>query len=72
LQIAEKLKEIAARHGRTAGEAAIAWTLSNPAVTGAIVGVRSAAQVAGVAGALSFRLTEDEVQEIQLSAAALS
>ncbi|NOT64379.1 MAG: aldo/keto reductase, partial [Acidobacteria bacterium] len=64
LAFADKLKEIATRHGRTAGEAAIAWTLHNPAVTAAIVGVRNAEQVAGVAGALSFRLSEDEFAEI--------
>lgn len=69
LRIADKLKEIGARHGRTAGEVAIAWTLNNPAVTGAIVGVRSAAQVSGVAGALEFRLTPEEVREIESAAA---
>ena len=65
LKIADKLKEIAARHGRTAGEAAIAWTLRHPAVTVAIVGVRNAEQVAGVRGALEFRLSADELSEIQ-------
>lgn len=69
LRIADKLKEVGARHGRTAGEVAIAWTLNNPAVTGAIVGVRSAAQVSGVAGALEFRLTPEEVREIESAAA---
>ncbi|MBI1765291.1 MAG: aldo/keto reductase [Acidobacteria bacterium] len=65
LALAGKLQEIAARHGRTAGEAAIAWTLNNPAVTGAIVGVRSAEQVAGIRGALEFRLSVDEVSELE-------
>ncbi len=64
LKLAEKLKAIAARHNRNAGEIAIAWTLRNPAVTGAIVGVRSAGQVAGVIGAMEFRLSEDEIAEI--------
>ena len=64
LALADKLKEIAARHGRTAGEAAIAWTLHNPAVTAAIVGVRNAEQVDGVKGALSFRLSDEEFAEI--------
>ena len=64
LAYADKLKEIAARHSRTGGEAAIAWTLHNPAVTAAIVGVRNAEQVEGVKGALSFRLSEDESAEI--------
>jgi aryl-alcohol dehydrogenase-like predicted oxidoreductase len=65
LAIAAKLGEIAARHGRTAGEAAIAWTLHHPAVTAAIVGVRTPDQVPGVSGSLSFRLTPDEVAELE-------
>jgi aryl-alcohol dehydrogenase-like predicted oxidoreductase len=65
LETAELLKRIGQRHRRTAGEVAIAWTLRNPAVTAAIVGMRSARQVEGVIGALEFRLTPAEVQEIQ-------
>jgi aryl-alcohol dehydrogenase-like predicted oxidoreductase len=57
LALAAKMKEIGARHGRSAGEVAIAWTLRHPAVTGAIVGMRSAAQARGILGALTFRLT---------------
>lgn len=64
LEIAALCKEIGARHGRTAGEVAIAWTLRHPAVTAAIVGMRSARQVAGVIGALEFRLSDEEVEEI--------
>ena len=64
LALAEKLGEIGRRHGRTAGEAAIAWTLRYPAVTGAIVGMRSPAQADGVIGALGFRLAPEEVAEI--------
>jgi aryl-alcohol dehydrogenase-like predicted oxidoreductase len=65
LELADLLKRIASGHGRTAGEAAIAWTLRNPAVTAAIVGMRSAAQVKGVIGALEFRLSDDEAREIE-------
>ncbi len=65
LALAELMKTIAGRHGRTAGEAAIAWTLRHPAVTAAIVGMRSAEQVEGVAGALEFRLSEAEISEIE-------
>jgi aryl-alcohol dehydrogenase-like predicted oxidoreductase len=64
LALADLLKAIAARHGRTAGEAAIAWCLRRPEVTGAIVGIRNAGQVAGVAGAAGFRLAPEEVAEI--------
>lgn len=65
LQIAERLKQVAAKHGRTAGEAAIAWTLRLPAVTGAIVGARSAKQVDGIVGALDFRLTPEEIAFVE-------
>jgi len=64
LALAELMREIGARHGRTPGEVAIAWVLRNPAVTAAIVGLRSAEQVEGVAGALEFRLSPEEAAEI--------
>ncbi len=64
LALAEKMKQIGARHGRSAGEVAIAWTLRHPAVTAAIVGMRSAEQARGVLGALDFRLTPEEVTEL--------
>jgi aryl-alcohol dehydrogenase-like predicted oxidoreductase len=65
LELAELLKTIGRRHGRTAGEVAIAWTLRHPAVTAAIVGMRSAKQVDGVIGAAEFRLSADEIAEIE-------
>jgi len=64
LELAELMKRIGARHGRSAGEVAIAWTLRHPAVTAAIVGMRSAAQARGVLGALEFRLGVEEIAEI--------
>jgi aryl-alcohol dehydrogenase-like predicted oxidoreductase len=64
LKIVGKLNEIASRHHRSAGEAAIAWVLRNSVLTGAIVGVRSREQVAGIIGAMNFRLGEDEISEI--------
>ncbi len=70
LAVAAKLGEIGKRHGVTAGEAAIAWVLSRSAVTGAIVGVRSPEQVRGIAGAISFRLTPEEVVEAETAATA--
>ena len=65
LQLVEILRAIGERHGRTPGEVALAWTLNNPAVTGAIVGVRRADQVQGIIGALSFRLEPAEISEIE-------
>src|SRR5258705_3437386 len=45
LALVERLREIGQRYGRPPGQVAIAWTLPSPAVTGAIVGSRSAEQV---------------------------
>lgn len=64
LKLAELLRTIGSRHGRTTGEVAIAWTLRHPAVTGAIVGLRSAEQLEGVKGSMEFRLSAEEVTEI--------
>jgi aryl-alcohol dehydrogenase-like predicted oxidoreductase len=65
LALAHLMTAIGERHGCSAGEVAIAWTLNNPAVTAAIVGMRSAKQVAGVIGAMEFRLSGEEVAEIE-------
>src|SRR5258705_4727424 len=65
LQLAELLREIGKRYGRTAGEVAIAWALRRPEVTAAIVGMRSPKQVEGVIGAADFRLSAEVLAEIQ-------
>lgn len=65
LDLVETLREIGARHGRTAGEVAIAWTLRRPEVTGAIVGARRPEQLDGVIGAGAFRLTPEEIAEVE-------
>jgi aryl-alcohol dehydrogenase-like predicted oxidoreductase len=64
LALAELMVKIGARHGRSAGEVAIAWVLRHPAITAAIVGMRSAEQTKGVIGALGFRLSPEEIAEI--------
>jgi aryl-alcohol dehydrogenase-like predicted oxidoreductase len=64
LALADVLIEIGKRHNLPAGVVAIAWTLHNPAITAAIVGGRSAAQVAGILPAATFRLSEAEYDEI--------
>jgi aryl-alcohol dehydrogenase-like predicted oxidoreductase len=65
LRLVETLRAIGDRRNATPGEIAIAWTLRNPAVTGAIVGVRSAQQVSGIAGAADIQLSEDNLREIE-------
>jgi len=65
LELAELMRKIGERHGRSPGEVAIAWALNNPAVTAAIVGMRSAKQAEGVMGAVEFRLSLEELAEIE-------
>ena len=65
LALVDRLRAVGAEHGRSAGEVAIAWTLHHPAVTGAIVGARSAEQAEGLMRAADFRLSEEEVAEIE-------
>jgi aryl-alcohol dehydrogenase-like predicted oxidoreductase len=65
LALVERLRAVANRHNRAVGEVAIAWTLGNPAVTGAIVGARNARQAEGVMRASDLRLADEEVTEIE-------
>lgn len=65
LALVERLRRVGERHSRSPGEVAIAWTLHHPAVTGAIVGARSARQAEGVMRAGELRLSDDEVREIE-------
>lgn len=65
LELVERLREIANRHRRSIGEVAVAWTLRNPAVTGAIVGARNAKQAEGVMRAGDLRLNDKEINEIE-------
>jgi aryl-alcohol dehydrogenase-like predicted oxidoreductase len=65
LALVERLRSIGKRHGHSPGEVAIAWTLRDPAVIGAIVGARSAAQAEGVMRAAGLRLSSEELNEIE-------
>jgi aryl-alcohol dehydrogenase-like predicted oxidoreductase len=65
LELVELLRSIGKREGCTPGEVAIAWTLRHPAVTAAIVGLRSAGQVDGVVNAAGLRLSPQAVDEIE-------
>jgi aryl-alcohol dehydrogenase-like predicted oxidoreductase len=64
LALVERLRAVGQRYNATPGEIATAWTLRNPAVTGAIIGVRSAQQVSGIAGAADVPLTSQDMMDI--------
>jgi aryl-alcohol dehydrogenase-like predicted oxidoreductase len=65
LHLVERLSAIGHRYGATPGEIAIAWTLRNPAVTGAIVGIRSAQQASGIAGAADVQFSADDMLDLE-------
>ena len=65
LALVERLKEVADRYDTTPGAVAVAWTLLNPAVDGAIVGFRRPDQVDPILPAAGFELTDADVAEIE-------
>jgi aryl-alcohol dehydrogenase-like predicted oxidoreductase len=60
LALVDRLQAVAERHGVTPAAVAVAWTLCNPAVDGAIVGVRRPDQVAPVVAAADVVLDDDD------------
>jgi aryl-alcohol dehydrogenase-like predicted oxidoreductase len=64
LALAAALGPVAVRHGVTPAAVAVAWTLSFPAVTGAIVGARSPQQVQGWLPAATLELKDDDLADI--------
>ena len=64
LELVDLLREIGDQHDVEPGVVAIAWTLRQPAVTAAIVGGRNAKQVEGTLPAAEFRLSPEEVKQI--------
>jgi aryl-alcohol dehydrogenase-like predicted oxidoreductase len=65
LALVERLREVGDVVQRPPGQVAIAWTLRNSAVTGAIVGARNAEQVEGNVDAATLRLTTREIAKIE-------
>jgi aryl-alcohol dehydrogenase-like predicted oxidoreductase len=65
LALVERLRKVGERYGRSPGQVAIAWTLRNRAVTGAIVGARNAKQVEGTIGAADLYLSPEDIAEVE-------
>ena len=64
LELASLLSDIGYPYNRTTGEVAVAWTLRNPAVTGAIVGGRHMRQIEELVGAAEFHIDELGIEQI--------
>jgi aryl-alcohol dehydrogenase-like predicted oxidoreductase len=65
LELVARLAAVADRHNTTPGAVAVAWTLRNPAVDGAIVGFRRPDQVDPILTAANLELTDEDLAEIE-------
>jgi aryl-alcohol dehydrogenase-like predicted oxidoreductase len=65
LELVRRITMVAERHDTTPGAVAVAWTLTNPAVDAAIVGLRRPGQVAPILGAANLELSQDDLDEIE-------
>ncbi|MGP0051760.1 MAG: aldo/keto reductase [Solirubrobacteraceae bacterium] len=65
LELVDRLKQVADRYDTTAGAIAVAWTLRNPAVDGAIVGFRRPDQVDPILTAANLDLTDQDIADIE-------
>ena len=65
LALVERLSAVARRHDTTPGAVAIAWTMRNPAVDGAIVGFRRPDQVDPLLVAAQLQLDDHDIATIE-------
>ena len=65
LRLVERLRRVAARYGVAPGAVAVAWTLLNPAVDGAITGFRRPGQVDAIVAAANLELDDEDVATIE-------
>jgi aryl-alcohol dehydrogenase-like predicted oxidoreductase len=65
LELVERMRRVAERHGASIGAVAVAWTLANPAVDGAIVGFRRPDQVDPIVEGANLDLDEDDLAAIR-------
>jgi aryl-alcohol dehydrogenase-like predicted oxidoreductase len=65
LAVVERLIEFSESRGRTILELAFSWLLRRPAVASVIAGATSAEQARGNAGAAGWRLTDEELNEVE-------
>jgi len=67
LELVERLRLVGERYDATPGAVAVAWTLRQPAVDGAIVGFRRPDQVDPILAAAALDLSDEDINEIEES-----
>ena len=63
-QVVAALERIGAAHGKSTGQTALAWLLSDPLITAPIVGARNSEQLRESLGAAGYRLSDEERGEL--------
>lgn len=63
--LVERLRAIAARHGASVAQVAIAWLLARPGVSSVLLGATKLGQLDDNLGAIAIRLGEDEIAELE-------
>ncbi len=64
-RVREMLQAIAQDHHKKLTDLAIAWVLRQPALTGAIMGIRSEREALEMTGGVNWKLTGQEIQAIE-------
>jgi aryl-alcohol dehydrogenase-like predicted oxidoreductase len=64
--VIDRLEAIGKAHGKTVGQTALAWMLTNPVITAPIVGANSAEQLADSLGAVGYRLSAAEMESLHV------
>lgn len=63
--IADRVTDIAEQRGIPAAQVALAWMLTKPVITAPIIGASKPGHIEDAVGALSVKLTEDEVAHLE-------
>ncbi len=64
-ELRDVLQKIAQDRNKTMAQLAIAWVLRQPAVSGAINGIRSPQEALAIPGSINWKLTDQELQTIE-------
>jgi aryl-alcohol dehydrogenase-like predicted oxidoreductase len=72
VKLAQRLQAWANDHGRTLTQLAVAWVLSTPGVTNTLVGAKRPEQIAAVAGADAWQLSDAQRAELDAIVQGLS
>lgn len=63
--IADRVTDVAEQRGIPAAQVALAWMLAKPVITAPIIGASKPGHIEDAVGALSVKLTEDEIRHLE-------